>query len=202
MQRCWDQDPHLRLEVSEALQVLLTPSVLCSFQYLCIHQFFYPSTSSELPAWKQLISRTSTMDEHISLITMIFVDRDQVEMIMRLSGNDTQTLVDVIDEVRPCILSPPRNEWVDSNPTGDPQYRGRFADVWKGQYNGQDVAVKVLRIYSTHDLQPIKGVGRFKCHSQIVVHTKNCPVSGRYSAKRLSDGGPFTIRTSYHCWAW
>ena len=27
MQRCWDHDPHLRPEVSEALEVLLTPSV-------------------------------------------------------------------------------------------------------------------------------------------------------------------------------
>ena len=32
MQRCWDHDPHSRPEVSEALQVLLTPSVSCSFQ--------------------------------------------------------------------------------------------------------------------------------------------------------------------------
>ena len=27
MQRCWDHEPHLRPEVSEALQVLVTPSV-------------------------------------------------------------------------------------------------------------------------------------------------------------------------------
>ena len=70
---------------------------------------FYSSTSSELPAWKQLISRTSTTDERISLITTIFVDRDQVEMVMRLSGDDAQTLVNVIDEVRPCIILHPRN---------------------------------------------------------------------------------------------
>jgi hypothetical protein len=31
MQRCWDQDPHLRPEVSEVLQVLLTPSVAYPF---------------------------------------------------------------------------------------------------------------------------------------------------------------------------
>ena len=31
MRRCWDQDPHLRPEVSEAVQVLLTPSVFHSF---------------------------------------------------------------------------------------------------------------------------------------------------------------------------
>jgi hypothetical protein len=27
MQRCWDHDPHLRPEVAEILQILLTPSV-------------------------------------------------------------------------------------------------------------------------------------------------------------------------------
>ena len=32
MQRCWDQDPHLRPEVSEILQVLLTPSVFDLFR--------------------------------------------------------------------------------------------------------------------------------------------------------------------------
>ena len=31
MQRCWNRDPHLRPEISEALQVLLTPSVSRSF---------------------------------------------------------------------------------------------------------------------------------------------------------------------------
>ena len=38
-------------------------------------------------------------------------------------------------------------------------YRGGFADVWKGQHCGRDVAVKVLRIYSNSDLQKIIGVG-------------------------------------------
>ena len=32
MRCCWDHDPHLRPEVSKVLQVLLTPSVSCSFQ--------------------------------------------------------------------------------------------------------------------------------------------------------------------------
>ena len=32
MQRCWDHDPHSRPEVSEVLQVLLSPSVSCSSQ--------------------------------------------------------------------------------------------------------------------------------------------------------------------------
>ena len=37
--------------------------------------------------------------------------------------------------------------------TGTPLYRGGFADVWKGEYCGQDVAVKVLRTYSNDVLQ-------------------------------------------------
>ena len=32
MQRCWDHNPYLRPEVSEVLEVLLTPSVPCSFR--------------------------------------------------------------------------------------------------------------------------------------------------------------------------
>ena len=37
-------------------------------------------------------------------------------------------------------------------------YRGGFADVWKGEHRGQDVAVKVIRTYSNSDLQKIIGV--------------------------------------------
>ena len=42
--------------------------------------------------------------------------------------------------------------------TGVALYRGGFADVWKGDYCGRDVAVKVIRIYSTSDLQKVIGV--------------------------------------------
>ena len=38
-------------------------------------------------------------------------------------------------------------------------YRGAYADVWKGEYRGQDIAVKVIRTYSNSDLQKIIGVG-------------------------------------------
>ena len=34
------------------------------------------------------------------MITMIFSDRDQVEMVKHLSGNDAQAFVNTIDEVR------------------------------------------------------------------------------------------------------
>ena len=42
--------------------------------------------------------------------------------------------------------------------TGDALYRGGFADVWKGEHCGRDVAVKVIRIYSDSDLQRVIGV--------------------------------------------
>ena len=41
---------------------------------------------------------------------------------------------------------------------GPPLYSGGFADVWKGKYRGQDVAVKVIRTPSYTDLKII-GVG-------------------------------------------
>ena len=39
-----------------------------------------------------------------------------------------------------------------------PLFRGGYADVWKGEHCGRDVAVKVIRIYSRSDLQKITGV--------------------------------------------
>jgi len=40
-----------------------------------------------------------------------------------------------------------------------PLYRGGFADVWKGEHQGRQVAVKVLRIYSMSDFGKIASVG-------------------------------------------
>ena len=49
---------------------------------------------------------------------------------------------------------------------GHPLYKGGFADVWKGEHRGRDVAVKVLRIYSNSDFQKILDVGsRLRCFS-------------------------------------
>ena len=39
--------------------------------------------------------------------------------------------------------------------TGDAIYKGGCADIRKGRYRGQDVAVKVVRTYSDSDLQKI-----------------------------------------------
>ena len=53
----------------------------------------------EVAAWKRLISHTLTMNERISLITMIFLDDNQVETVGQLYGSDAQTFVDTIDGV-------------------------------------------------------------------------------------------------------
>ena len=42
----------------------------------------------------------------------------------------------------------------------DALYSGGYADVWMGEYQGREVAVKVLRVYSTSDLDKIVTVGR------------------------------------------
>ena len=39
-------------------------------------------------------------------------------------------------------------------------YSGGYADVWMGEHQGRKVAVKVLRVYSTSDLDKITNVSR------------------------------------------
>ena len=41
-----------------------------------------------------------------------------------------------------------------------PLYRGGYAEVWKGEHEGREVAVKVLTVYMTSDLDKIRQVGR------------------------------------------
>jgi len=51
------------------------------------------------PAWKRLISHAFTMDERVSLVNAIFSDHE-VEVVKNLSGDDAQTFVDTLYEVR------------------------------------------------------------------------------------------------------
>ena len=70
---------------------------------------------SEVLAWKRLIGHTLAMDEQISLITAIFSDENQVEMVQHLSGNDAQAFVDTISEVSFCTFSLPKS-WFPLKP--------------------------------------------------------------------------------------
>ena len=40
-----------------------------------------------------------------------------------------------------------------------PLYHGGFAEVWKGEHQGREVAVKVLKVYVTSNLVKITRVG-------------------------------------------
>ena len=49
--------------------------------------------------WKCLIDRRLTTQERTPLITTIFSDRNELEVVKRIGGDDAQSFVDVIDEV-------------------------------------------------------------------------------------------------------
>ena len=113
IQRCWDDDPDLRPEASEVLQILLKPSSVS-------HPFLWSSTRltdqvlmcREPPTWGKLIRNDLPTHERVSLITSIFSDRNQVESVGLLSGSDAQAFVDVIDEVNIRTLLPQRIGWL------------------------------------------------------------------------------------------
>jgi len=44
-------------------------------------------------------------------------------------------------------------------------YGGGFGDVWNHEFQGREVAVKVLKTYLTSDLEKIVRVGRHWCFS-------------------------------------
>ena len=60
-----------------------------------------------------------------------------------------------------CILLP-RSLQIElcDNPTGPVVYRGGYGEVSKREYEGQEVAVKVLKTYADSDLQKIARVSR------------------------------------------
>ena len=47
------------------------------------------------------------------------------------------------------------------DPRENPVCSGGFSDVWKGRYNGRDVAAKVLRLRPRDDTGRIERVGRW-----------------------------------------
>ena len=66
---------------------------------------------------------------------------------------------------------------------GGALYRGGFADVWKGEHCGRDVAVKVIRTYSDRSLQ--KTIGASFSFSSPSVRRCTDSVLCRGSARRL-----------------
>ena len=69
---------------------------------------------SGLPTWKWLITHPLLAHERITLIISIFSDRNEIEVVGHLSGDDAQAFVDIIDEVSIQVLSPPGGGPIDS----------------------------------------------------------------------------------------
>jgi hypothetical protein len=65
---------------------------------LSVHSYFGP------PGWKHLISGSLATHERASMITTIFSNRDEIDTIRNLCGDDAQTIVNVIYEVCPHTL--------------------------------------------------------------------------------------------------
>ena len=63
-----------------------------------------------ISTWKRSMDQPIAIDKRISLITAIFSNRGVGDAVKRLCRDDTQALVDVVDEVIPhsCI----RGEWL------------------------------------------------------------------------------------------
>ena len=58
------------------------------------------SAGSEAPAWKRLISHSLLPHEVISLIDAAFTSKEEVKVINGLRGDDAQTFINTIHEVR------------------------------------------------------------------------------------------------------
>jgi hypothetical protein len=134
------------------------------------------------------------------------LNKDESDAIRCLLGDDAQAFIDVIDETldmpdllpwtrqkclkslyrtcgRHALLPRALNIPVCYDRTGVALFRGGFADVWKGEYRGRAVAVKVIRTYSNSDLQKIVGVSRRLFSFFTRMYTDSAPCRG--SARKL-----------------
>jgi len=144
--------------------------------------FSTPNSSMDLDfdnsACKRLISGTHSQQEVIDLLEKIFTSRDEVKTIGYLHGDKAQAFIDVLDKALdfPNLQPRYRNKCLSVlcklcgrrallpnslqiplcyDQSDTPLYRGGFAEVWKGEHQGRQVAVKVLRVYSTSDFEKI-----------------------------------------------
>ena len=75
-----------------------------------VHQLFSPTTDcSNPPAWRRFTNYTVAARDRIPLITTIFSDHGEAKMVRRLSGDDAQTFIDMVDEASP------QSGWVNSH---------------------------------------------------------------------------------------
>ena len=56
-----------------------------------------------------MIDRSLSVDERAHVMASIFSDRDEVNVVVHLYGDDAQTFIDLAYEVGIRFFSPPRN---------------------------------------------------------------------------------------------
>lgn len=81
----------------------------CNFPVVCEFQLSNPSKTnlicfSRCSGWKRLIDHPLTLEERISLITDIFSDPDETEIVKDLCGEDAQSFVDEMYQVTPSVI--------------------------------------------------------------------------------------------------
>lgn len=69
-----------------------------------------------------------------------------------------------------ALLPRPFNVPASYDRTSDALYMGGYSDVWKGEYRGREVAIKVIRTYSKCELRRTINVSSWLC-STFVRHT-------------------------------
>lgn len=132
-------------------------------------------SSSNLPAWKRLITHSLPPHEINSLVNEVFMSEYEVKTVCALRGDEAQTFISVVHEaldfqdlqprlrekclaalcricVRQGLLPRALRVPICYDRLDPPLYRGGFADVWRGEHRGCHVAVKVLRVYSTSNI--------------------------------------------------
>ena len=82
------------------------------------------------------------------------------------------------------------------DPTEIPHSRGGFADVWKGEYGDQAVAIKVLGISTTSDLKKISRVSHRWCSQSQFQCTLTVTRAEVLRGVRDMEGSPLSERVA------
>ena len=108
-------------------------------------------------------------------------------MIYPLQGSDAQTFIDVTVHFLKITVHYDRSR--------DALYRGGFADVWKGEYDGREVAVKALRTYSGYRLRSLPYANSLTDHF-VEVLQGSCDVEIPSTFKRPASNRSNDVRQS------
>jgi len=179
IQRCWDQDPQSRPEVPEVLevlQVLLAQSV----KQLISHGLATPECISLVATIFSDDDQAEVVghlpgDEVQAFVDMIYKVRPAQFHVQKTQLKPPHSVNQALDSPEPeirtrCLRSLysicgrqallPRSLAIPIryNSNEYPLYSGGFADVWKGRYGGQEVAVKVMRMCSQSELGSVRRV--------------------------------------------